>query len=73
MPYVRRHADGRIESLPRHTIDGGEFGNSADEVVLSTAPGIRSVDRRRRHGRDQHHDAACTSVHAQPSDSGWGG
>lgn len=25
MPYVRRRADGRIESLHRQAIDGGEF------------------------------------------------
>jgi len=25
MPYVRRHADGRIDSLHRHAVEGGEF------------------------------------------------
>jgi hypothetical protein len=25
MPYVRRHADGRIDSLHRNPVEGGEF------------------------------------------------
>ncbi|AVP95895.1 hypothetical protein C7S18_01180 [Ahniella affigens] len=45
MAFTR--ADPTMQTVPKlvvRPIDGGDFGRSQDEVVLSTAPGIRSID-----------------------------
>lgn len=45
MAFTR--VDPTLQTLPKlvvRPIDGGDFGRAQDEVVLSTAPGIRSID-----------------------------
>lgn len=45
MAFTRDNSNGTAPPvLVMRPIDGGEFGRSADDAILSTAPGIRSVD-----------------------------